>query len=101
MGAPRDSKTVQAGIEVMAGKGAAKNARRIRKDLGPLIAAVKGAKGAADLQRRLGPGLLKRMGTGGITETVSATGVAAVGIGAVAAEPRRRKDEGGRRKDEG
>ena len=77
------------------------NARRLgriakrydRETLGPLVRAIRSAGGLKDLQRRLGPGLFRKMKTGALEEAMTDASVQAGLIGRVSAMPKRVKSE--------
>jgi hypothetical protein len=88
MGAPRSNKEVQAGIEVLAGRSVARMAKGYRRDINPLIAAIKKAKSPEGLKRALGPTRLKEMGTTAEASALADCLTQVALIGRVAATPR-------------
>ena len=84
----RTNQGVAKAAERLAGRSLGAASKRVRRDLEPLLRAIKNAKGEKDLKRRLGPGLLKALGTDA-TETALAETGTQVGLAArVAARPR-------------
>ena len=84
----RSNQGVAKATERLAGRSLGAASKRIRRDFEPLVRAIKNAKGEKDLKRRLGPGLLKQLGTYA-TETALAETVVQVGLAArVAARPK-------------
>jgi len=82
---------VIAGTVLLAERAQRKAEKQIRRDLDPLIEAIKKGKSADGVLRRLSPALVDRMGTKGIEEGVADAGTQAALIGIVAATPRKAK----------
>ncbi|HUU45353.1 MAG TPA: hypothetical protein VM118_06430 [Acidobacteriota bacterium] len=81
-------------LERTAGKRVAGIATRYRADtIGPLVKAIKGARGEKEALKRLGPALLKAMDATALAEAAHADMVQAKLIGRVSAKPKGKKDE--------
>ena len=86
----RSQKAVQAGIEKMAGATLGRKAKAVRRELDPLVKAIKGAKSEKGLKRALSPTLLKRLKTDAQEAAGAESGTRAALIGRGAASSKRR-----------
>ena len=88
MSRPGNHKAVLAGTVLLAERAQRKAAKGIRRDLNPLVEAIRKAKSPAGLRKLLSPALAERMGTDGLGDALADAGVQAALIARVAATPK-------------
>ena len=96
--AVRSQTKVLAELDRAAGRRVAGIATRYRKDtIGPLVAAIKGARGEKELLTKLGPTLLRALDATALEEALQDDTVQAHVIGRVSAAPKETPKVKGRR----